>query len=300
MGSKSIPGTVRWDARAAENPAVIHIVPGFNARTDLGDLTSLKKSIREKGLKDALWVRPNKGNDTQPFLLIDGERRLTAMRELFCEGQAEGKEWDIKIPLQVFYVDAQGAEELMALALLEREQPSFADEAGLVARWIDRNFSVQEISDKLTRSTGWVEQRKVFALLEPPVKQAVREGKLSVQAAIDRARNVQPDQQVEVLTTVLATTDSARQTRKAVAQRTGTVVRPGKRELIKVVTAVTDQQVNGHNMTVKEAKRLVLAALRYCCGEMTHELFLDTYYGTINSPEESVAPPAVVNYVELG
>jgi ParB-like chromosome segregation protein Spo0J len=294
MGSKNIPGTVRWDARAAENPAVIHIVPGFNARTNLGDLTSLKKSINEKGLKDALWVRPNKGNDTQPFLLIDGERRLTALRELFCEYEAEGHEWDIKIPMQVFYVDVQGAEELMALALLEREQPSFGDEAGLVARWLGRNFSVPEIADKLTRSTGWVEQRKTFSLLEPQVKLAVQEGKLSVEAALDLARKIPSDHQVEVLTTVLTTTESASQTRKAVAQHTGTVVRPGKRELSKILSKVDERQVNGNSLSVREAKRLVLAALRYCCGEIAPDQFLSDYYRATDEP-----PKKVANYLEL-
>jgi ParB-like chromosome segregation protein Spo0J len=295
MGTKSIKGTVRWDARAVENPAYIHIMPGFNARTNLGDIASLKESIRTHGLKDALWVRPDKGNDTQPWILIDGERRLTALRELYCEYQADGREWDIKIPVQVFYVDSQGAEELMALALLEREQPSFEDEAGLVARWLDRSFSIQEIASKLNRSTGWVEQRRTFALLDPQVKAAVREGKLSVQAALDVARKIPQDQQTEVLAEVLTKAENKGQTRKVVANRTGTLVRPGKRELVKVLTQVDERQINGSSLSMREAKRLVLAALRYCCGELAHDQFLREF----NDAMHEEAPKHVVNHLEL-
>jgi ParB-like chromosome segregation protein Spo0J len=295
MGSKNIPGTVRWDARAAETPEIIKILSGFNARTDLGDLASLKQSIQQTGVKDALWVRPDYADQEKPFILIDGERRLTVLTELYHEYQEAEKPWDIKIPLQIFYVDAEEAEELMALALLERKEPSFCDEAGLVSRWLGRNFSVQEISTKLNRSTAWVEQRRCFSLLAPQVKQAVRDGKISVQAALDVARKVPQSKQAAILSTVLKKSESKKQTRKIVAGCTGTVVRPGKRELVKVLARVDELQVNGALLSVKEAKRLVLAALRYCCGEIAPDQFLNQY----GTAMRDGPPRHVVNHLEL-
>jgi hypothetical protein len=69
--------------------------------------------------------------------------------------------------------------------------------------------------------------------------------------------------------------------------------------MTKVLTQVSERQVNGNNLSVKEAKRLVLAALRYCCGELAPDQFLDTYAQTVDHQAEHETPTTVVNHLEL-
>jgi ParB-like chromosome segregation protein Spo0J len=56
----------------------IEIDPEFNARKDFGDLLSLAKDIGARGLDIPLIVRYSK--DNKSVIIIDGERRLRALR----------------------------------------------------------------------------------------------------------------------------------------------------------------------------------------------------------------------------
>lgn len=275
MAKKKMNGVHRADQYWAERPDVIQVIPGFNIRSELLNVESLKESIKTFGLKDALWVRHDPANDAQPFILIDGERRLTALRQLYAECLERGEKWEVRIPLQIFNVDADGAEDLMAMALLEREQISVVDEARLVARWLDRGFSISEIAAKLNMSPPWVEQRKLFATVDPQVKVAVATGKLALDAALDLARKVQSTEQGDVLTEVLKEAKGKRgAARRAVAAKTGTALRPGKKDVKSVVQYLTEQDAPTARIPAKVALQLVVDALKYGTGQISKEAFL--------------------------
>ncbi len=56
------------------SPALIEIEPGFNVRTDMGDMESLTADIRFSGVKMPLQIR----REGSRYFLVDGHRRLQA------------------------------------------------------------------------------------------------------------------------------------------------------------------------------------------------------------------------------
>lgn len=58
----------------------IKVVKGFNPRVDIGDVTTLARSIKKSGLLQNLVVRPS--GDGKTYQLVAGERRLTALLSL--------------------------------------------------------------------------------------------------------------------------------------------------------------------------------------------------------------------------
>ncbi len=56
------------------SPAIIEIEPGFNVRTDMGDMASLTADIRFSGVKMPLQIR----REGARYFLVDGHRRLQA------------------------------------------------------------------------------------------------------------------------------------------------------------------------------------------------------------------------------
>ena len=53
---------------------------GYNPRSSLGDLSSLKQSIQQVGLLDPITLRPNghKSEDNKSYELVSGHRRYKA------------------------------------------------------------------------------------------------------------------------------------------------------------------------------------------------------------------------------
>ncbi len=62
------------------SPAIIEIEPGFNVRTDMGDMASLTADIRFHGVKMPLQIR----REGARYFLIDGHRRLQAALAAVC------------------------------------------------------------------------------------------------------------------------------------------------------------------------------------------------------------------------
>ena len=56
---------------------------GYNPRSSLGDLSSLKQSIQQIGLLDSITLRPNgHKEDDRPYELVCGHRRYKAFEGL--------------------------------------------------------------------------------------------------------------------------------------------------------------------------------------------------------------------------
>lgn len=76
--------------REARRIPVDEIATGFNIRRELRNIEDLALSIRQRGQRSALEVRPNPDSDAeQPYLLVSGHRRLAALRLL---QEASGEE----------------------------------------------------------------------------------------------------------------------------------------------------------------------------------------------------------------
>ncbi len=266
MEAKLAEGVRPAESVTVDHPDRIQVIDGFNARTILGDLSDLESSIEKRGVTTAIWVRPDRANAKKPYILIAGERRLNALRNLWARGVS-----DMRIPVKVYNVDEEQAEELMVLENLERENLSAADYCNLVARWEQRGFTKDEISGKLGRSSSWVDQMKTLASASADLKTKVANEVVGLAVGLDVARKIPIAEQSAVLNEIIEEAGGKKSKMRAVAARkTGTKVRPGKRSV--VATAQTIRDIPGTEDN--ETHALVLAALEYTIGEVSKDDFL--------------------------
>jgi ParB/RepB/Spo0J family partition protein len=244
------------------HPYLIRVVEGFNGRNgNLGDLTSLKASILKEGVNNALLVRRNRDEEAGTWYdLIDGERRLTAIRELHEEGYT-----DVRTPIKRLHIPASEAEVKMATANMERKDFDPIEEAGIVARFVNYGWTDTEIAHKLNRSVKWVQQRKQLHMSSKPVKDAVKDG-IPQDVASDLATNVPEKSQGQVLAESLAEVDGDfKKLRGVVARKTGRKIRPGKKVVREIISVIEGNFIEEDTFTRAD----IVAALRYASGDIT-------------------------------
>src|SRR5205823_5033043 len=115
----------------------IRIVPGRNARADVGDVSALRDSIEANGILQALTVAELTGDDGElPYDLIAGERRLTAARQLGLP----------QVPCLVRRgLDARQLVAAMLVENLQREDLAPLEEAAGIRRLVDLDMGQREI-----------------------------------------------------------------------------------------------------------------------------------------------------------
>lgn len=266
MEAKLADGVRPDESVTVDHPNKIQVIEGFNARIKLGDLTDLENSIERRGVTTALWVRPDRANREQPYILIAGERRLNALRNLWARGVS-----DMRIPVKVYNVDEEQAEELMILENLERENLSAADYCNLVSRWEQRGYTKEEISSKLGRSQSWVDQMKTLAGASAKLKELVATDVVGLAVGLDVARKIPLDAQSDILDEIIEESGGKKSKMRAVAsKKTGTKVRPGKRSVVNTANKLREIPDAENN----ETHALVLLALEYTVGDASREDFL--------------------------
>ena len=272
MPSKKIEGVSRKDISILTDPELIRVAEGFNHRKEFDEekLAQLAESIRLHGLKVPLTVRKDKGNDKQPFILIDGERRLRAVKKLY----GEEMENPPVIPCIVEICDEDQAFITSAISNLERTDINAAEEAGIVQRFEKMGKSNKEIALICSRTTQWVSQRQTIAGGSKAIKNAIEEGDVPVDVALSVIRHVPAEEQAEVIEDALnAANGNKGNLRKEVAKKTKAKVRPKAREVEYIHTRLN--QLNG---SVRANERPVLRAmsmvLDYCNGETSEETLL--------------------------
>jgi ParB/RepB/Spo0J family partition protein len=261
---RNLDGVSRSNAWRVDNPKRIQVLDGFNARQTFAGIKELAEDILENGVLDALWVRRDRANEEQPFILIDGERRMRALTMLF----ESDPDLEMPIPVNVFDVDEEEAEDLMAKANLEREDFLPSEKVTIVQRYRKRGLSTAKIAKRLGMSTGWVDQMITLAGASKSVKAAMDEGKITNEAGLMIARKTKAaDQRAALDKTLALAGGSKKRTSKAAAQVTGTKRRPGKKAVVQVVRELAGSEINGDSMTVKQARKLIIMALNYAAGE---------------------------------
>lgn len=153
----------------------IHVREGFNARTDFGDLTELKKSIAENGLRVPLKVVIEDGK----FYLVNGERRYRALQLLHDE------KIQVDIPV-VVEKEMTEEQKQLDLILTNNGKPLTPVEEGEVYFRLTQepfNLKVSDISKKVSQSAVWI--NKLLKLHKAPdaIKDSVRKGEISASAA---------------------------------------------------------------------------------------------------------------------
>ena len=252
---------------AISNPNLIQIAEGHNERKQWKGIEELATSIREAGvgLLQPLIVRPDYANEDQPFILIDGERRLRALEYLYDKYPNH----KLHISLVVRNVDEDQAKDIMARANLERESFTASEEISLVQNYQARGLSVEEIAKRLNqKDTRWVEARLVLSGASKSLKDAVDKDKITLSGALMLAtRKRVKDQDVALAKVLRIAKGTKRGTTKAAEKVTGTKRRPTKREVVATIQSVAGADFGPGKITTTYARQLIIMALNYGVGE---------------------------------
>ena len=137
--------------------SLIEVVDGFNHREifDEAELHQLAQSINENGLLDPLKVSKNGKGSDMPYRLIDGERRLRAIKALHEQGI------EVSFPVRVLReMDDESAVIVAAASNMERADITPLEEANIIAKLEAYGYDVNEIAAKMNRSDQWVSFRE--------------------------------------------------------------------------------------------------------------------------------------------
>jgi ParB family chromosome partitioning protein len=132
-------------------------------RVEIGDLTELVLSIREKGVLEPLLVRPSDVGGR--FMIISGERRYRASLEVGLN----------ELPCIEMDVDDRAVAEISLIENLQRKDLTAFEEAdGLLALSKRFGYTHEDISRKLGKARTSVTETISIANIPPDVRELCR------------------------------------------------------------------------------------------------------------------------------
>lgn len=263
--------------------SLIEVVDGFNHREifDEAELHQLAQSINENGLLDPLKVSKNGKGSDMPYRLIDGERRLRAIKALHEQGV------EVSFPVRVLReMDDESAVIVAAASNMERADITPLEEANIIAKLEAYGYDVNEIAAKMNRSDQWVRDRKALESGSRKIKNSLKNGRLPADVAVKliRKNKEHKDQDKALSEVVTAAGGKKSNTRKAAASKgLGGKVRPTSKE-------IAGMSLEMENLDIPEWVRDVAnATLAYVDGTLPAK----KYKGYLEAKaEESVAKAA--------
>lgn len=141
-------------------------------RVEIGDLTDLTESIREKGVLEPILVKPDK---TGSWMIIAGERRwraaqLAGLREVPC----------IELDL-----DEKSIAEVALIENLQRKDLTIWEEADGLAFLSERfGHTHQEIAEKISKSRSTVTESLTIAGLPDSIRRKCRNADISAKSTL--------------------------------------------------------------------------------------------------------------------
>jgi ParB family chromosome partitioning protein len=135
---------------------------------DADDLADLTSSIREKGIVQPILVRPVAGSSD--FEIIAGERRWRAAQKAGLH----------EVPVVVQEATDREALEIAIIENVQRADLNALEEAlGYQQLISDHNYTQQQLADAIGKSRPHIANTLRLLNLPDPVKEYLREGKLS-------------------------------------------------------------------------------------------------------------------------
>lgn len=132
-------------------------------RIEIGDLSDLIASIREKGVLEPLLVRPSEVGGR--FMIISGERRYRAAREAGLR----------EIPCIEMQVDDRAVAEIALIENLQRKDLTAFEEADGLLVLVERfGYTHEEISRKIGKSRSSVTEALTIASLPMEIRELCR------------------------------------------------------------------------------------------------------------------------------
>lgn len=181
-------------------------------RVEIGDLSELVLSIKEKGVLEPLLVRPSDVGGR--FMIISGERRYRASMEV---GLTE-------LPCIEMDVDDRAVAEISLIENLQRKDLTAFEEAdGLLALAKRFGYTHEEIARKLGKARTSVTETISIASIPPDVREMCRRADISSKSMLLQVvRQPTDDDMREVVYKIGAaglTRDQAREIRQGKPQK---------------------------------------------------------------------------------
>ena len=187
MSKKGLPSNIgmRHDSHYVEdlarsNRSVGRVIPinkvepnPAQPRVEIGDLTELSDSIKEKGVLEPLLVKPNRHNGT--WMIIAGERRwraanLAGLREVPC------------IELEI---DDRAIAEIALIENLQRKDLTVWEEADGLKSLVERfGYKHEEIAKKISKSRTTVTELLTISNLPEDIRQKSTDAKVNSKAVL--------------------------------------------------------------------------------------------------------------------
>lgn len=166
------------------NPDAVLIREGHNPRK-LFEIEDLKQSILSQGLLKPITVE----KEGQNLYLVDGERRLRAIREARAEGH------DITTILADITTKKMDRKERLITALIANngEPLTPMEEAQAFSELREQNMSAQDIAKSIGKSKVHVYGRLKLLDLTPEVQEAVLNKEIGVKQAIAISKEYKDD-----------------------------------------------------------------------------------------------------------
>lgn len=156
------------------DPRKIDVMEGFNQRIDFGDIDELAAQIKEQGLLEAISVVPYDKNGETRYLLVNGERRVRALRKLIADGEDVGE-----IPAN--FVDGNTDDvNLLVQQFMRNEGKKFNDvEFGKLCQKLkDMGKSNSEIARMLGKNPGVITYALQSLNYDPRIREMIEQGKI--------------------------------------------------------------------------------------------------------------------------
>lgn len=176
-------------------------------RVEIGDLTELVLSIREKGVLEPLLVRPSDVGGR--FMIISGERRYRASLEVGLN----------ELPCIEMNVDDRAVAEISLIENLQRKDLTAFEEAdGLVALSKRFGYTHEEISRKLGKARTSVTETISIANIPPDVRELCRRADIASKSMLLQIVRQPTDEEMRELVSKIGaaglTRDQAREMRQ--------------------------------------------------------------------------------------
>src|SRR5918912_107277 len=142
-------------------------------RVEIGDLTELTESIREKGVLEPLLVKPSEMAGR--WMIIAGERRWRAAR---AAGLRE-------VPYIEMDVDDRAVAEIALIENLQRKDLTAWEEADGLAALCERfGYTHEEVARKVGKSRSTVTEALSIATLPEDVREECRRADITVKSIL--------------------------------------------------------------------------------------------------------------------
>jgi ParB family transcriptional regulator, chromosome partitioning protein len=182
-------------------------------RTDIGDLTELTASIREKGVLEPLLVKPTMMGR---WMIIAGERRWRAAKVAGLE----------EVPCIEMDVDDSAVAEIALIENMQRKDLTPWEEADGLRALCDRfGYTHEDVARKVGKSRSTVTEALSIASMPESIREICRDAEISSKSVLLQIVRQPDDDAMHAMAKQIAaeglTRDGARKARKAFVDPTG-------------------------------------------------------------------------------